>query len=107
MTFYQFWFDKSQEPRKQDTKYEDDNKDMAATAMSLKVNRIDIMRLGLSYFLGLFYFNVIAYIAYSTEKRQWSLGSKNRLRILRLKPILLQLGQAPSKKKSKGAESKV
>ena len=46
MTFYQFWFDKSQEPRMQDTKYEDDNKDMAATAMSLKVYRIDIMRLG-------------------------------------------------------------
>ena len=42
MTFYQFWFDKSQEPRKQDTKYEDDNKDMAAMAMSLKVYRIMI-----------------------------------------------------------------
>ena len=26
------------------------------------------MRLGLSYFLGLFYFNVIAYTGYSTEK---------------------------------------
>ena len=42
MTFYQFWFDKSQEPRKMDTKSEDDNKDMAAMAMSLKVYRIMI-----------------------------------------------------------------
>ena len=42
MTFYQFWFDKSQEPRKMDTKSEDDNKDMAAMAMSLKVDRIMI-----------------------------------------------------------------
>ena len=40
--FYQFWFDKSQEPRKMDTKSEDDNKDMAAMAMSLKVYRIVI-----------------------------------------------------------------
>lgn len=69
MTFYQFWFDKSQEPRKMDTKSEDDNKDMVVMGhVSEGIQDHDTMRLGLSYFLGLFYFNVIAQTGYSTEK---------------------------------------
>ena len=40
MTFYQFWFVKYQEPRKQDTKSEDGDKDVAAMAMSLKVYKV-------------------------------------------------------------------
>ena len=97
-----FLFDKSQEPRKQDTKSEDDKKDVAAMAMSLKVYKHHDFWVFLLSRTFPFYCNWLNWLV--VQKKAKDFGKQKLSENINAEAYIATAGE-PSKKKSKRRET--